>query len=390
MRIWHLFAVACSIACFASNASAQRAATFFGLGDLPGGDENSVATAMTGDGRAVVGFSLAGGGFPGLYEGFRWTHEDGMIGIGTLPGGNETQAYGISANGRHVVGNGISSQGLQAFLWTEGVGIQGLGKPDGATSTSARSVSMGGSVVVGRVHYPGRTEAFRWTPESGMVGLGTLPGMTSSIAVGVSSDGTVIGGSSSGQTDGRGFLWTAQDGMIDLGKPEGWKSVIALGFSANGNALVGNGYTGTRIEAFRWTPDEGMIGLGVLYDAAPLSSAHAVSPDGEYVVGRSNAGLREEAFVWSEEWGMRSVRSVLLDAGIDLTALNWSIGSADGVTVVGNTLIISGTGWNHTPNRQEAWMAHIPIPAPASLAPLLLAAPVVARRRRQGRCASLP
>ncbi|HRQ73898.1 MAG TPA: hypothetical protein PLU35_12810 [Phycisphaerales bacterium] len=336
MRICHLFAVACSIACFALIASAQRAATFFGLGDLPGGGENSVATAMTGDGRAVVGFSLAGGGFPGLYEGFRWTHEDGMIGIGTLPGGNETQAYGISADGRHVAGNGNSSQGLQAFLWTEGVGIQGLGKPDGATSTSARSVSMGGSAVVGRVHYPGRTEAFRWTPESGMVGLGTLPGMTSSIAVGVSSDGAAIGGSSSGQTDGRGFLWTAQDGMI---------------------------------------------GLGVLYEPAPLSSAHAVSPNGEYVVGRSNAGLREEAFVWSEEWGMRSVRSVLLDAGIDITALNWSIGRASGVTVVGDTLIITGTGWNHTPNRQEAWIAHIPIPAPGSLAPLALTAAAMRRRR---------
>jgi probable HAF family extracellular repeat protein len=53
-----------------------------GLGDLLGGDFNSAAFAVSGDGRVVVGSSLSTSG----EEAFRW--ENGVIsGLGDLPGG---------------------------------------------------------------------------------------------------------------------------------------------------------------------------------------------------------------------------------------------------------------------------------------------------------------
>ena len=200
-----------STTALASTAPAQRAATFFGLGDLPGGDFNSFAMRVSTNGHAATGFSLSGGGFPGTFEAFRWTQDEGMIPLGKLDGGTESFGYGVSANGRYVVGTGGSTQGGQAFLWSEDVGIQGLGRLQGAIGSSAATgVSADGSVVVG---WGGNGEAFRWTQSTGMVGIGFLPGASSSSAAGVTDDGTGIVGSSGGRV----FLWIEDSGYERLG-----------------------------------------------------------------------------------------------------------------------------------------------------------------------------
>ncbi len=194
-----LLATACTIALCSSFASAQRAASFFGLGDLPGGDVNSVGVGLSADGSTVVGWSLYGGGFPGLAQAFRWS-EEGMVGIGFLPGGNESYATRTSGDGRWVVGRGPSSSGWQGFRWSATDGIIGLGDLPGSMFYSeAYGVSDDGNVVVGvsksgAAGGPSNFEAFRWTPEAGMVGMGFMPGHTVSVARGVSADGHVIAG----------------------------------------------------------------------------------------------------------------------------------------------------------------------------------------------------
>ncbi len=368
----HLFVRAfASVAALAPASHAQRSATLFGLGDLPGGDFNSIASRMSSDGRAVTGYSLSGGGFPGTFEAFRWTQDEGMIPLGKLDGANESYGNAVSAGGDYVVGR----SGGEAFRWTDGVGLEALGRLDGWSF--ANGVSSDGRVVVGFGRPAGSNEAFRWTPDTGMVGLGFLPGASTSRAAGVSDDGAIIAGSSGGRV----FLWREETGMIDLGTPAGWNDASAGSLSSTGAAIVGSGDNGhLAIEAFLWTADEGMRALGFLSETTKLSGAGGVTADGRYVVGFSHNGVKEEAFIWSEEWGMRSMREVLLDYGVDAQAMGWRLSIATGVTIVDDTLVIVGTGLSGT-LQQEAWMAHIPIPAPASLAPLALAAAAMRRRR---------
>ena len=55
-----------------------RAAEFRGLGDLPGGAVDSLATALSADGRVVVGKSNVGSVNRPDYRVYRWTADTGM------------------------------------------------------------------------------------------------------------------------------------------------------------------------------------------------------------------------------------------------------------------------------------------------------------------------
>src|SRR5262245_61383857 len=71
--------IVCSGLCLLIKASVQLgAASFQGLGDLPGGTFGSAALAISADGLTVVGGSQSALG----YESFRWRSSSGMIGLG--------------------------------------------------------------------------------------------------------------------------------------------------------------------------------------------------------------------------------------------------------------------------------------------------------------------
>ncbi len=71
--------------------------SFQGLGGF-----GSVAQAVSADGSVVVGTGASAFGT----EAFRWTADDGMVGLGDLPGGGFfSAASGMSADGSTVVGN---------------------------------------------------------------------------------------------------------------------------------------------------------------------------------------------------------------------------------------------------------------------------------------------
>src|SRR5438874_13395780 len=100
------------------------AATFQGIGDLPGGTFYSYATGVSVDGKVVVGASSSASG----YQAFRWTATTGMVPLGDLPGGSfDSGANGVSGDGWIVVGGSSSSTGYQAFRWTATNGMVGLG-----------------------------------------------------------------------------------------------------------------------------------------------------------------------------------------------------------------------------------------------------------------------
>jgi probable HAF family extracellular repeat protein len=94
------------------------------LGDLPGGNFDSVANDVTPDGRVIVGFANANQAEGG--EAFRWTQEGGMVGLGQLAGSFESYAESVSADGSVVSGRSRTSAGYVAFVWDEAHGIRSL------------------------------------------------------------------------------------------------------------------------------------------------------------------------------------------------------------------------------------------------------------------------
>ena len=139
-----------------------------GIGDLPGGIFDSSASAISADGLVIVGASQSSNGF----EAFRWSQAGGMVGLGDLPGGAfYSIAHGVSSNGTVVVGSAYTGLGREAFCWTPSRGMERLWDlivaqgidptADGwAVLTRAYGVSADGRRVVGYGTRNARTEAF--------------------------------------------------------------------------------------------------------------------------------------------------------------------------------------------------------------------------------------
>jgi probable HAF family extracellular repeat protein len=353
----------------ATPASAQ----FIRLGDLPGGNFSSRATAVSDDGSVVVGNSSSAASGANSWEPFRWTRTGGMVGLGFLPGKTYGVASDVSADGSAVVGLGeLPSTAFEGFHWTAASGMVGLGFLPGGRWSSASSVSANGAVVVGWSTTAGSSEAFRWTQAGGMVGLGDLPGGPStegSAAGAVSRDGSVVVGEGRSAAGREAFRWTQATGMVGLGDLPGgefWSYANAV--SADGSVVVGRGGNArNEYEAFRWTPAGGMVGLGSP-PGGRGSGAHAVSADGSVVVGNylnDNNDGRFGAFIWTSATGMRNLQDMLVnDLGYNLTG--WSLGFAQGISADGRWVV--GRGINPS-GQDEAYLANIaPIPEPSSVA----------------------
>ena len=155
-----------------------------GLGFLPGGEDESIANAISPDGKVIVGQSTSANTtrFNGFWEAYRWTKADGMIGLGDLPGGRfMSVALGVSANGEVVVGRsntGDDSVGITpAFIWDETNGMRSVQEIlinrgidlTGWRLREATDVSADGTVIVGRGRNPsGQEEA--WLADLSMLG----------------------------------------------------------------------------------------------------------------------------------------------------------------------------------------------------------------------------
>ena len=107
------------------SCSQTEGSHFTGLGDLPGGTFSAAAFGISADGSVVVGQGRSASGT----EAFRWTSDAGMVGLGGLPGGDfHSEAYDVSADGSVVVGFSMSTPGLlvEAFIWDGANGIRPL------------------------------------------------------------------------------------------------------------------------------------------------------------------------------------------------------------------------------------------------------------------------
>jgi probable HAF family extracellular repeat protein len=251
--------------------------------------------------------------------------------LGDLPGGQFwSDAYGVSADGRVVVGTSIvighillNDATFAAFRWDAHSGIQQIHAVPGFRSACiAYGANHDGSVVVGsadRRESPANVRAFLWTPQGGATEFGDLDGgAVNGVARAVSPDGAVIVGAGQSDLGPEAFRFTRSDstfaGLGDLpGNP--FRS-DAYAISADGSTIVGMSFVGDRAarHAFRWTQADGMVSLGDLSppeQTVPVSEAFGVNADGSVIVGVSRDPVNGEvAFRWTPEGGMVSIGDI--------------------------------------------------------------------------------
>jgi probable HAF family extracellular repeat protein len=211
-----------------------------------------------------------------------------VIGLGTLPGGTGSIAYGINRS-RQVVGVSltISATGHpenHAFLWSNGA-MRDLGNfgpipAPGRAYSQALGINDAGKVVGDANQPDGNTHAFLWANGS-MQNLGTLGGGGSS-ATAINAAGQVVGSSTLPAAPGtipatHAFLW--QNGaMKDLGTLGGDYS-RAFGINSFGEVVGESRTAGGALHAFRWAN-------GIMTDLMPQggrSQALAINRGGSVV-----------------------------------------------------------------------------------------------------------
>jgi len=339
-------------------------ATFEGLGFL---DPNSfgpvIAYGISADGRVVVGESVSTQGF----QAFRWDPQTGIVGLGAFPnpgGLPSSTARACSADGKVIVGASSRPDSLNEegspFRWTLQTGLVWLGSLGGSSGGVARGVSSDGSVVAG---YGSNAnfdpEAFRWS-KTGLVGLGDLPGgIFNSQASAVSGDGSrVIGLASTGSVYNTSFRWTAATGLAQM-QPADFRTI---GMSRNGVFAAGNRLG----RAARVNIDTGAVVM-IPHVAIPglfadTDTAWAANADGSVVVGMQNLsqgnGFLGRAFLWDAQHGTRILRDLLInDFGLGHLLAGWELNAATCVSDDGLTL----AGYGFAPSgEQAAWRVTLP------------------------------
>ncbi|HXG94992.1 MAG TPA: hypothetical protein VNN73_21815 [Blastocatellia bacterium] len=295
--------------------------SFEPLGLGPGGVQ-SRAWDVSADGSVVVGTFWAQNGSFTPPHAYRWTagiFED----LGSLnPNAQEAEAYAVSDDGSKVVGWARGLSGFQRpFLWTAATGMQELSNVPGSDA-KATDISHDGSVIVGSfyVDAEGSWHAFKWT--NGVVtDLGFLPGGRDSKGQAVCGPGTAVVGSTVDSVFiQRAFRWRSGS-MQNLGAVGKNQLAYAEDCSDDGSVVVGTSMDdkGNQL-ATRWDT-AGVRSLGTL--GGNMSESHASSADGSIVVGGAGLpfvnGISEfSAFRWNRATGkMEQLSRVLQSLGVN-------------------------------------------------------------------------
>lgn len=326
----------------------------------------SKANGVSYDGSVVVGVSSSIYQGNEVMEAYKWTQEDGLIGIGGLTdNGFFSYARAVSSDGLTIIGYSNSESpalNWEAFRWTENEGMIGLGDLVSENySSESTDVSSDGLTVVGRSYTT--AEPFKWV--NGVIET-FLDDDIIGEAWGISGDGNVIVGSAGIDGVPQAFRWSEDSGVVGLGfeDPVGMGGgSLAWGVSSDGSVVVGYQHYSlpyppySVVEAFRWTEEAGRVSLGHLSDDVMNSEAFDVSDDGSIIVGASHAGsgIGFKPFIWTQSTGMLDIEEFLAsELGLDLEG--WTLSTVEAISGDGTTLVGSGINPDGNP---ESWRAVI-------------------------------
>lgn len=351
----------------ASGASAQQ---FWNLG------AGFTPTDGNFDGSVIVGQSQASG------QGFVWTAGTGSVGIGGDP---VTGSFRITDDGLRIAGTVFNpdSNGNEMGLYDRSTGqwsyLGGIGGQSDASISSSWGMSRDGRHVVGLGWVDaGTAHAVRWDEGAGLSDIGSTVADRSSRANAVSNDGRVVAGWQDGVTGFRqGAVWI--DGVQTLiTDSDGFEVSEAGAVSGDGAWVVGNGAAGG--EAWRWSVDSGyqsLGSLGVVFNGRGF--AVDVSDDGSTILGFERGfgpPTGGAGWIWTESGGMTNLTDYFasfgvvgdpgfvysLPLGMSSDGLTfWGLGRSDGAFSTG-------------------WVVTIPTPGTAGL--LAVGALAGVRRRR--------
>ena len=185
----------------------------------PGFDFSYGASSVSADGSVIVGTNANKGGVESADRAYRYTDAGGYQDLGVQPGFTRSVASAVSGDGQTVVGfsqlfpppSGFGAL-TGAYRWTQSTGLVPLFFDDEDTS-HASAVNYDGSRIVGTSTGPTGSRAVMWTSTLGSIDLNTylltlgvnLTGWNLTDADGISSDGSVISGN--GTFNGEQAAW---------------------------------------------------------------------------------------------------------------------------------------------------------------------------------------
>jgi len=387
----------------------------------PVGTDTSVfVPALSADGSTITGSvrNLDTSGGDPLFSAYLWTREAGFRTLGDLgpdaPDESLFDPRALSYDGTRIAGTLDGT----AAVWERGVGTTLLPDlPIGMGGTRAYGISDDGRFVVGSapdggtyeelvtsptggitIEQRARSAPVRWDLEQGGVqALANERGR----ALDVSDGGIAVGTLNlqpPGVTDLEvGFRWDETQGS-QLVPSAGSSTSVAWAYdaeaiSADGSTIVGSTWFEEEQilalqTAYAWSglpgsadflPRDGMSVLDGPPGATSITRmfATAVSADGSTIVGRYSIRTgRYTPFIWTRARGFEDLEVLLLSLGVSLDG--WDLLDAVDVSADGRTILgmgrISGRPLSHV------WVAVIPEPSTALLLGAGLAC-LAARRR---------
>lgn len=424
-------------------AAAAQSITFFGIGDLSGGDTLSEVRDATRVGGNIVAvgvssqYAFGGNGDTPV----KWVQGSGLSILPEPAGTSNSTTSGKFVAGRVIVSDGTviggsvhnssTDQSRVPAVWTSsGATLTALGYLNGSATASntnglINGLSSDGSIGYGGTSYAGNGNMQMVRYASGTVtGLGYLnSGDNNSVAVAhaVSSDGTVALGFSYNTSNtkdvtgtyagAQGFLYTnGYSGGVGTNSSMTALPMLASGGTWNSPIGMTAGTTNTTGQVFGFATSTGFsygqlvrwnMGASITTDAlgSPNTALTyvglgAVTGDGSVVVSSwgdpTNASAENIAYFYNTH-GWFNFQTAMSAAGVNLTG--WTLTNIIGISSDGT--LVYGSG-NHNGNL-EGWVISFSsnylagitaVPEPSSCAMFMGAAglgAVISRRRRAAR-----